>query len=90
MHLHRDGDVVELVKDNDKFGYMYINEKDVLIWQLIQGSEVDGDLEYTCSMGVKSWGCTREIDPTIQNGGGTTVFGDSGKVIWYDLQCGGC
>ena len=68
-----DRDVRESVKDNDEFRFMY-NEKDVLIWKLMQVSKVDGNLQGTCCGDQQSRGCTHGKVVTFGNGGGTTTL----------------
>ena len=55
LPLQRDGDVGKLVKENDEFGYMYIEDRDVPIWKSVNVSE-GGNLQSTCA-GQQSGGC---------------------------------
>ena len=48
MQLQRDGDVGKLVKENDKFGYTYIAERDVPMWKSVHVNEVGDSLRGSC------------------------------------------
>ena len=70
LPLQRDGDVGKLLKGNDEFGYMYIEERDVPMWKSVNVSEGAGNLQSTCA-GQQSGGCRGEQGAAVGDVGDT-------------------
>jgi len=64
LPLQRDGDVGKLVKGNDEFGYMYVEEREVPIWKSVNVSEGGGNVDSTRA-GQQSGGCRSEAVATV-------------------------